>query len=89
MWREILLEDKHAGPSEIVRIKLDFAAWLRSLPLRLRRIAKFLAAGETTSAAAEKFRLSAGRISQMRRELAALWRAFVGDEPPPAAAAVA
>jgi hypothetical protein len=80
-WLEILLEDKHAGPFDIVRTKLDFAGWLRSLPLRLRRIAKFLANGATTTDAAEKFGVSLGRISQIRKELKAAWHAFVGDDP--------
>lgn len=80
-WLEVLLEDKTAGPADIVRTKLDFAGWLRSLPLRLRRIAKFLAGGQTTKDAAVKFHVSEGRISQIRRELKAAWHAFVGDEP--------
>jgi hypothetical protein len=80
-WQEVLIEDRRAGPFDIARMKLDFAAWLRSLPCKLRRIAKTLASGQGTVAAAEKFRLSAGRISQCRRELAASWHRFVGDEP--------
>lgn len=86
VWLEVLLEDRHAGPFDIVRTKLDFAGWLRSLPVRLRRIAKFLANGGTTSDAAEKFRVSAGRISQIRRELKEAWDRFVGNVPEPAAA---
>ena len=78
---EVLIEDRHAGPFDIVRTKLDVAAFFRSLPLRLRRIAKFLAKGETTNAAAKKFRVSANRISQLRRQLMAAWLRFVGDDP--------
>jgi len=44
-WQEILIEDRRCGPFDIVRTKLDFAAWLRSLPTKLRRIAKTLASG--------------------------------------------
>ena len=47
----------------------------------------FLANGETTKAAAQKFKLSQGRVSQLRRELAESWRRFVGDEPGAAAVA--
>jgi hypothetical protein len=85
-WQEIVVEDKHAGPADIARVRLDFAAFLRSLPARVRRIAKFLARGETTSAAAEKFKVSAGRISQVRKELLLAWHRFVGDDPEPAVA---
>ena len=79
-WQEVLIQDRHCGPFDIVRMKLDFAAWLRSLPTKLRRIAKMLAAGETTTVAAEKFGLSLGRISQVRAELRTSWRRFIGDE---------
>ncbi len=80
-WHEVLLEDKHAGPAEVAAMRLDFAAWLKSLPGRLRRIAEFLAMGETTTAAAGKFRVSAGRISQIRKELHQAWHRFHGEEP--------
>ena len=86
-WREVLVEDRRADAAAIVQTKLDFSDWLASLKRRDRRVAEFLAQGETTKAAARKFRVSAGRISQLRRELAESWRAFIGDEPGPAAAA--
>ena len=86
-WCEVLVEDRHAGPDEIARTRIDFSDWLDSLKRRDRRVAEFLANGETTTAAARKFRVSAGRISQLRRELAANCRAFVGDDPGPANAA--
>jgi len=85
-WREVLIEDKHAGPAEVAATRIDFAAWLRSLPGRLRKIARFLARGETTTIAAKKFDVSAGRISQIRKELKAAWERFQGEQPSPAAA---
>ena len=85
-WREVLVEDRRAGPAEIAATRLDFAAWLRLLPSKLRRIAKVLATGETTGAAAHQFRVSAGRISQIRTELYQSWRRFVGEAPRPAMA---
>jgi DNA-binding NarL/FixJ family response regulator len=80
-WQEVLVEDRHADAAAIVQTKLDMSAWLASLKRRDRRVAEFLAQGETTKAAARKFRVSAGRVSQLRRELAASWKGFVGDEP--------
>jgi len=85
-WQEILVEDRHAGPAAIAATRLDFDAWLRTLPLRLRRIAKTLASGETTSNAARRFNMSCGRISQIRKELFYAWQHFVGDEPTSVAA---
>ena len=85
-WCEVLVEDRSAGPAEIARTRIDFSDWLASLTRRDRKIAQFLANGESTRAAAEKFKVSDGRISQLRRELAENWRRFVGDEPGPATA---
>jgi hypothetical protein len=87
-WAEVLVEDRHCGPFDIVRTKLDFAAWLRSLPIKLRRIAKTLASGQRTGDVARKFGLSDGRISQIRSELLASWRCFVGEAEPPEGATV-
>jgi hypothetical protein len=84
-WCEICVEDRHAGLADVAATKLDFSAWLRSLPRRPRRIAKTLATGETTGATARRFGVSEGRISQLRRELADSWRVFVGDNIAPAA----
>lgn len=81
-WQEVLIEDKHAGPADIATIRIDFTEWLRSLPGRLRRIAKLLATGETTTAAAKKFDLCPGRISQIRKELFRAWQIFQGEIVP-------
>jgi hypothetical protein len=81
-WKEAVVQDTRSAPvSEIVAFRCDFADWLKSLRRRDRRIAKFLALGNRTSDAARKFDVSQGRVSQLRRELAESWRAFVGDEP--------
>lgn len=80
-WQEALVEDRRAGPFDIVRTKLDFAAWLRSLRRKPRQIARTLANGERTRDVARKFQPSAGRISQLRNELARSWHRFVGEEP--------
>jgi hypothetical protein len=77
-WCEVLVEDKTAGPFDIVRTKLDVAAWLQSLPCRDRRIAKYLSLGNRTRDAACRFGVSEGRISQIRRELQQSWNDFTG-----------
>jgi hypothetical protein len=82
-----LVEDRRCGPFDLVRTKLDFTAWLRSLPIKLRRIAKLLATGERTSIVARRFALSEGRISQIRRLLKQAWQRFQGEEPDAAMAA--
>ncbi len=81
MWRSVLVEDRHAGPAEIAATRIDFAAWLRSLSSRQRRMAMFLACGETTGAAARRFRVSPSRVSQIRKYLRKTWETFVGETP--------
>jgi hypothetical protein len=84
-WRALLVEDRHVGPAETAAMRIDFAAWLRRLPSRLRRIAETLALGEATKAVAGRFGLSPARISQLRQELKASWELFIGDYVPAAA----
>lgn len=79
-WKEVLVEDRHAGPAETAACRIDFSDWLQSLPRRSRRIAETLAAGETTKKAAKRYRVSPGRISQLRRELKDDWEAFQGED---------
>ena len=87
-WEEAVVQDTRNSPvPETVAFRCDFADWLKSLNRRDRRIAEFLSLGNRTSDASRKFRVSAGRISQLRRELAENWRRFVGDEPDDDAAA--
>ena len=65
--------------------RVDFSAFLQGLPGRMRRIAKILATGETTTTAAKRFGVCQGRISQIRVELRRAWQKFQGEEPGPAA----
>jgi len=78
-WREVLVQDQRSTPAEIAAIRIDLSAWLARLPRRTRAIAQLLATGESTSAVARRFRVTAGRISQLRRELEALWHQFQGE----------
>jgi hypothetical protein len=75
-WKEIVVEDRRASPAETAACRIDFQAWLRLLPIRERRLAKLLATGEKVSVAAQRFSLTSGRVSQMRRQLETSWEAF-------------
>ena len=79
-WQEVVVEDKHAGPAEVAATRIDFSAWLKLMPHRLQKIVNFLASSESTIAAARKFRVTEGRISQIRKELHNAWHCFQGDE---------
>ena len=75
-WREALVEDRQAGPAATAIARIDLAAWFKSLARGKRKIAKSLARGETTSDVARMFGLTAGRVSQLRRELKESWELF-------------
>jgi len=89
-WEEAVVQDTRNSPvPDIVAFRCDFADWLKSLKRRDRRIAEFLSLGHRTSTAARKFKVSEGRVSQLRKELAKSWRDFTsgGEEGPAAVAA--
>ena len=72
-WMEVVVEDRNATPADVARLRLDFTAWLKTLPRRDRKVALDLARGNRTSDVARKYELSDGRISQLRKELHLSW----------------
>ena len=88
-WQELVVEDRHSTPAEVAMTRVDFAAWLGSLPERTRHVAETLATGEATSHVARIFGCSASRISQLRRELYDAWRLFTGEATPATSSALA
>ena len=67
-----------------VAVRLDFPAWLRTLARRDRRLVEGMALGHRTLDLARKFRLSAGRVSQLRREFKRDWDRFTAPGDPAA-----
>lgn len=59
-----------------VQFRCDFPAWSRRLPEVKRRLVEMLALGHRTKDLATTFRLSEGRISQLRKEFNADYAAF-------------
>jgi hypothetical protein len=88
-WEELVVEDRHSTPAEVASTRIDFRAWLESLPERTRHVAETLATGEATSHAARMFGCSASRVSQLRRELHDAWLAFTGEATPATSSALA
>jgi len=81
-WEQaVVVDSRNASVPDVVQFRVDFADWLDSLTRRNKRIAEYLSLGNRTSDAARKFKVSDGRVSQLRRELAESWASFVGDEP--------
>jgi hypothetical protein len=80
-WREAVVEDRQTPVPDQVAFRIDFPDWLHQLSRRDRRIAETLAQGEATSVVARRYRLTPGRVSQIRRELRDSWQRFHGEEP--------
>jgi hypothetical protein len=61
-----------------VCFRLDFPAWVRTRTQRDRRVIEDLIQGERTGDVADKYGLSPGRISQLRRDFMEDWARFCG-----------
>ncbi len=91
-WREWLTEDNKVTPADEAAFRVDFANWLAALPERKRRVAELLAEGHEGVVVARLVGIAPSRVTQLRSELAASWRAFQGQAeggPPRAAVATA
>ena len=79
-WLEAVVEDPRTPVFDQVWFRVDFPAWLERLGPRKARIAQALALGNSTQEVARQSGVSAGRVSQLRRELYDAWREFHGEE---------
>ena len=77
---ERLKDNSITPPPDAVAFKLDFACWLQTLTDRDRSIIGDMILDERTLDLARKFGVSAGRISQLRRQYRQDWRHFCGEE---------
>jgi hypothetical protein len=73
---DALADNTRSAVPEQAAFRLDFPRWRASLGRRDRKILDALAGGERTADAARRFKLSPGRISQLRREFEQSWEAF-------------
>jgi hypothetical protein len=74
------LQDNTVTPVfDQVQFRIDFPSWLMTLTDRDRRVIEDLMVGERTSDVADKYGLTAGRISQLRREFVQDWTRFCSN----------
>jgi hypothetical protein len=73
---EALRDNTRSPVGEQAAFRLDFPAWLLTLTRRDRRLVEGMALGHRTLDLARKFRLSAGRVSQLRRGFKRGWDRF-------------
>jgi hypothetical protein len=78
-WLQIAVEDRKMPIPDLAAFRIDFAAWLRTLSRRDRNIIGAMIRGERTFAVAERFGVTAGRVSQLRRRYEREWHLFQGD----------
>ncbi|MBL9089924.1 MAG: hypothetical protein JNL96_01780 [Planctomycetaceae bacterium] len=78
-WVEAVVDDTSTPVADQAAFRCDFPAWLRKQSGRNRRLTEALSVGHTTADVARRFRISAARVSQLRRELYDSWRQFHGE----------
>jgi len=81
-WKEWLACDNRVGPADEAAFRLDFSAWLASLPEKKRWVAELLAEGHEGHVVARLVGIAQSRVSQLRGELEASWRQFQGGATP-------
>ena len=79
---EAMVEDHQTPVADQVAFRIDFPAWLRTQSAHDRRIVETLAIGHSTTEVAKRFHVSAGRISQKRRDFHDSWQDFRGETVP-------
>jgi len=76
VWIEILADNKLTPVPDQVVFRIDFPAWFRLQNQRDRKLAKFLALGNSATEAARHFGVSEARVSQLRSKLRSSWQEF-------------
>jgi hypothetical protein len=73
---EMLRDNTVTPPPEQAAFRIDFAAWRRTRTERDRRLMADLMLGERTSHVSRKYGVTAGRVSQLRRDFHDDWLRF-------------
>ena len=74
------LQDNGTTPvPDQVAFRIDWPSFFTTLPTRDQRMAEFLPLGHNAKQAAEKFGLSAGRITQLRQRWCKEWLCFQNE----------
>jgi hypothetical protein len=79
-FEERLHENRRTPVPEQAAFRIDWPEFMRSLSQRDRRLATFLSLGNLAKAAADKFGLSQGRVTQLRQEWCREWRRLNDEE---------
>jgi hypothetical protein len=78
-WRQLVLADRKVPVPDLAAFRVDFGQWFQMRSRRDRSIISALIAGEQPSVVADRFGISRGRVSQLRRRYEQEWRDFQGE----------
>jgi hypothetical protein len=78
-WRQLVIADRNVPVPELAAFRLDFGQWFQTRSRRDRSIISSLIAGDHPSAVADRFGITRGRVSQLRRRYEQEWRVFQGE----------
>ncbi len=81
-WMECLTDNRRTPVPDQVHFRIEFPRWLRTQTRRDRQIAKWLSLGYSTGEVARQFKLSPGRVSQIRQAFHDSWNQFTGERSP-------
>ncbi|MCY3017583.1 MAG: hypothetical protein NTW87_00930, partial [Planctomycetota bacterium] len=77
---DALTASEHERPDVRAAVRLDWAAFARQLPARLRKIVRWLAIGASKTWIARRLKVTNGRVSQLLTVLAQEIQSFFGPE---------
>jgi hypothetical protein len=78
-YEERLRDNTRTPPPEQAAFRIDWPKFLQTLTARDRKLAWFLSLGHSAKAAAAKFNLSPGRVTQLRQQWCREWRCRQGE----------
>jgi hypothetical protein len=81
-WEEGLQDNAKTPVPEQANFRLSYPRFLRRQTPRNRRLAEYLAMGNSGKTAAQRFRLSPGRVTQIRQRLCKEWHTMHDEHAP-------
>jgi hypothetical protein len=75
-FEECLQDDGRWSPADAAAFKIDWSAFLQTVTKRDRRLAAYLSLGHSGKRAAVRFKLSPGRVTQIRQRMCREWYAM-------------
>ena len=79
VFEEWLMDNTRTPVPDQVDFRIDFTFFLDSLTQRDRRLAHFLSLGHSGKQAADSFKLTPGRVTQLRQQWQREWRVMQGE----------